>query len=232
MFFNFSFRHYLFNPTELAQNFQSSSMRGYKLRLVIVLLVGLLLFSARNWWGLNTESLTSLVVTHTTLDYSLARIASLLGTIIWAVVFMVFHLVIFAVLLGLFTEQSMKNFLPIQLIVTFILLVEKGLIFFVFVLKGASVNLSFLSLGPIAATYIDIPFFVFFFNQLSLTVLLIIILQYKYGAQFMETKEQRKRYFLLLIVIHLILALIVAAIGEIPVALFFDELLGGGIHYD
>lgn len=231
MFFNFTFRHFIAKPSELAQNLQSSTIRGYKIRLIFVIIAGILLFATRSWWGINTEALTTILVTQTTADYTLARIAALFGTIIWSLLFLLFHLFIFAFILSFITYAPGKVFLPLQLIVTLILLVEKGLIFLVFGLKGAVVNVSFLSLGPLAATFMKIPFFIFFFNQLSLTTVLVILLQYKFGRMFIDYGN-RKKYLWTLIAIHIGIALMIAAIGEIPAGLMFDELFGGGASHE
>ena len=80
MFFNFTFRQYLTNPHRLADDLQTSTIRGFRKRIVFVFLAGLLLFGARSWWGMGTESLTPLVATMTTADFTLARFASFIGS--------------------------------------------------------------------------------------------------------------------------------------------------------
>lgn len=231
MFFNFTFRHFMTKPERLADQLQDATMRGFKKRVFFVFLASIILFSLISWWGFNTERLTSIFTTMTTTDYTLTRFASLFGSMIWSLIYVSFFLFGFSYILSVVTNIRFKQWLPLQLFVTTLLLLQKALIYFVFALKGAAVNVSFLSMGPLAATFIDIPFWVFFFNQLGLTTLIIIVFQYRFGQSFM-TPSNKKRFLLILIGIHLVLALIVAAVGYIPTDLLLDKMLGGGVGYE
>ena len=109
MFFNFTFRQYLTNPHRLADDLQTSTIRGFRKRIVFVFLAGLLLFGARSWWGMGTESLTPLVATMTTADFTLARFASFIGSLIWSIIYISFHFFGFAYIVHLLTKIEYKK---------------------------------------------------------------------------------------------------------------------------
>ena len=227
MFFNFTFRHYLTNPHHLAEQLQTASMRGFKSRIILVFLTGLLLFGVRSWWGMGTESLTSLLTTMTTTDFVIARYASLFGSLCWSVIYILFHFLGFAYILNLVTGIPFKKLLPLQLLITGLLLMEKALIFFVFAVKGATANVSFLSFGPLAATYLETKYLILFLNQLTITTALIIALQYRFILSYTQF-TQKKRLLWLLIAIHITMALITAAIGFVPAESWLDTITGRG----
>ncbi|MBE1555673.1 hypothetical protein [Sporosarcina limicola] len=228
MFFDFKFWHFLTNTHQLANQLQTSTMRGFKKRILFVFFFGILLFSIREIWGMNTESITALLSSMTTADYAIARFTSLVGALIWSLVYMSFHFFGIAYLLSLLTAIPFKKVLPLQLLMTGILLLEKAIIFFVFVMKGETANVSFLSFGPLAITYLDNWYLVLFLNQLTLTTVLIILLQYRFIRSSTDSVE-RKDILWLLLGIHIAMALITAAIGFIPIERLFDFIVGGGV---
>ena len=227
MFFNFTFRQYLTNPNRLADDLQTSTIHGFRKRIIFVFLAGLLLYGARSWWGMGTESLTPLIATMTTADFTMARVASLVGSLIWSGIYLSFHFFGMAYILHLLTNIPYKKLLPLQLIVASLLLVEKALVFIVFLVKGAAANYSFLSFGPLATTYLENNFLILFLNQLTITTALIIALQFSFIQAFAENS---KRSVLLwsLIGIHLVIALVTAAVGFIPIETLFDSIFDGG----
>src|SRR5690554_1540871 len=104
MFFNFRFWHFLTNPYRLAEQLNISSIRGFRIRVFFVFLMGVVFFATRELWGMNTETITPLLSTMTTADYTLARYASLAGIIVWALVYMSFHFFGFSYILSLITD--------------------------------------------------------------------------------------------------------------------------------
>ena len=228
MFFNFTFRHFLTNPHHLAEKLQTASMRGFKSRIILVFLTGLLLFGVRGWWGMGTESLTPLLTTMTTTDYTIARYASLFGSLCWSIIYISFHFFGFAYILNLVTGIPFKKLLPLQLLMTGLLLMEKALVFFIFAVKGATANVSFLSFGPLAATYLETKYLILFLNQLTITTALIIALQYRFILSYTQF-TQKKRLLWMLIGIHIAMALITAAIGLVPAESWLDAITGRGV---
>lgn len=227
MFFNFTFQHFLTNPQRLAVQLKTSSMRGFKIRIVAVVLIGILLFVTRELWGMNTEAITPLLSTMSTADYTLARYASLLGIVILALIYLAFHLAGFSYILAQVTEIPFKQLLPLQLLITSILLMEKALVFVIFVLTGTTTNVSFLSFGPLATMVFEIPFFIFFFNQLTVSTAVVIALQFKFITSY-NLEINPKKTLWALIGIQLVMAALIGAVGFIPTENLFDALTGGG----
>ncbi|MDS9472249.1 hypothetical protein [Sporosarcina pasteurii] len=231
MFFNFTFRHFLTNPRQLAIELDHSTMRGFWKRVLVVFLASVLLFSLRSLWGVNTERLTPLLTTMSTADYTLARYASLFGSMLWSFVYVAFHLFGVAYLLSFIFGISFRKLLPMQLLMTSLLLLEKGLILLVFYMTGTATYVSFLSFGPLAATFLELPFTIFFFNQLTLTTVIIIGYQYHF-IQTSANMAKKMRLLFVLIGIHIFMAIFTASIGLIPIEDLFNHLIGGGVVHD
>ncbi|GKV57423.1 hypothetical protein NCCP2222_33700 [Sporosarcina sp. NCCP-2222] len=227
MFFDYKFWHYLTRPHELAGSLQTATMRKYRSRVFFVILAGLFIFACRNIWGMGTEALTPILATMSLEDYTLARISSLVGMLIWAILYMAFHYYGVAYILSLITSIPFRKLLPLQLLVTGLLLMEKALVFFVFAVKGASASVSFLSFGPLAATVLENWYLILFLNQLTITGALIIALQYRYIRSFEGMREQRHLLWTLF-GIHLFMAFITAAVGFIPFETLYYKVVGGG----
>ncbi|MHA6259020.1 hypothetical protein ACXYMX_03790 [Sporosarcina sp. CAU 1771] len=228
MFVHFNFMHFLMNPDDLANKLKSSSFRGFKLQVVLVFLIGVVLFSIREFWGMGTEAMTPLLTTMSTADYTIARFVSLFATVGWSLIYMSFHFFAFAYIISLVANIPYKHVLPLQLLMTSLLLVEKALVFIVFAMQGATASVSFLSLGPLAMTFMENDFLILFFNQLTLTTAVIIILQYKFIATYIEVNNKVKLLWVL-IGIHLFLAVLTASVGFIPQEGLFNYLTGGGV---
>jgi len=203
-------------------------MRGFGKRMLLVFLIGIILFGVRNWWGMGTETLTPLLTTMTTSDYTIARFTSLLGSLSWSVIYMTFHFIGFAFILSLVTTIPFNRILPAQLLMTGLLLIEKALVFLVFLMKGEVANVSFLSFGPLAATFLEEPYWIFFLNQITITTVIIIAFQYRFIISFIDVTKKRQ-LILVLIVIHAAIALITAGIGFIPMDSLFERFIEGGV---
>ena len=227
MFFNFTLRHFLANPHYLAEQLQTSSMRGFEKRVLFVFLSGFVLFGIRSLWGINTASLTPILTTMTTADYTLARYASLFGSLGWSLIYVSFHLFGVAFVLNLVLKIPFKKLLPLQLLMTSLLLMEKALVSLVFMVKGVSANISFLSFGPLAATFLKTEYIILFMNQLTITTAIIVAFQYSFICSYTQL-TRKKRLLWTLIGIHLVMALITAAVGFIPVESLFETITGGG----
>ncbi|MCG7343938.1 hypothetical protein MHZ92_07325 [Sporosarcina sp. ACRSL] len=227
MFFDYRFWHFLTRPNELASQLQTATMRYFNKRLLIVFLTGIVLFALREIWGMGTEGLTSLLTTMTTTDYIIARYASLAGTVIWSILYIAFHLFGVALILSTLTKIPYRKLVPLQLLVTGVLLMEKALLFIVFAIKGATVSLSFLSFGPLAVTVMENWYLILFMNQLSITSALIITLQYRFIRAFVVDGKWREHLWIL-IGLHVAMALVTAAIAYIPFDSILNSLFGGG----
>ena len=227
MFFDYRFWHFLTRPYELAAQLQTGTMRHFNKRLYIVFLTGIALFVLREIWGMGTETLTSLMTTMTTTDYIIARYASLAGTLLWSILYIAFHIFGVAWILSMLTKIPYRQLVPLQVLITGVLLMEKAIIFIVFALKGASVSLSFLSFGPLAATVMENWYLILFMNQLTITSALIITLQYRFIRGFL-VDGRWKEHLWILIGLHVAMALITAAVAFIPFDSILNSLFGGG----
>ena len=227
MFFNFSFWRYVTNPSQLAMNHQSSAMRGFNLRIVFLFLSGIVIFALRDIWGMTTESLSPMLVLATDGDYTIARFVSVIGAILWAVLYIAFHLFFVSYILGLLTSIPVRRIVPLQLLVTGVLLIEKALVFLVFTVKGEATNVSFLSFGPLTATFSDTWFLVMFLNQLTIISALIVSLQFSFIRSYTKTMNW-KSLLAVLIGLQIVFALLTTAIGYIPFERLFNYVMQGG----
>jgi hypothetical protein len=217
----------LTRPNELASQLQTGTMRHFNKRLFIVFLAGIVLFASREIWGMGTDALTSLMTTMTTTDYIIARYTSLVGTFIWSILYIAFHIFGVAWILSTLTKIPYQKLVPLQVLVTGILIMEKALLFIVFAMKGVTVSLSFLSFGPLAVTVMENWYLILFMNQLTITSALIITLQYRFICGFLVDGKW-KEHLWILIGLHVAMALITAAIAFIPFDSILNSLFGGG----
>ena len=98
--------------------------------------------------------------------------------------------------------------------------------FIIFVLLGFTTPVSLFSFGPLAGTFLEQPFFIFFFNQLTIFTALIIALQVRFIRAFSDYKSSHT--FLLVLAMHVLMALITAAVGFIPLEEWYVRFIEGG----
>lgn len=226
MIFDFRFWRYFTRQQELIDNLASSQMRDFKKRVWMVGILGLLLFATREFWGMNTEHMTGIFLDEGNNSFTLARMMSLIGVILWALLYMAFQFFVITFLLHKLTRIEISKLAVLQLYVVAILLLEKALLFFIFIVLGVTVPVSLFSFGPLAATFLDHPFLIFFFNQLSIFTALIIALQIRFIQAFSEYKLSR--IFLLVLLLNIVMALITAAVGFIPLEDWYVRFVEGG----
>ncbi len=221
MISDFRFWHFFPRQGQLIHTIQTTEMRNVNKRIAWIFLVGLLVFATTEIWGMNTESLTPLLAAGMWDAYTLARWTSLMGTLLWGGFYLAFHLYGAAFLFKKLLRMPWRAALIMQLYVTALLVIEKGLLTVVFAITGTTLSVSLFSFGPIASTFLDHSFFIYFFNQLTLFTSLIIAVQYRFVRSF--TKINPKLILFGLIVLHLVSALIVASFSLIPI----DDMLIG-----
>ena len=190
-------------------------MRGFQSRVWFVAIFGVILYALRDIWGLHTEELTALFVNGYEDTFTIARITSLIGTIIWSLLYMGFHFFIIAFILHKITNVELSKVAVLQLFVVALLLMEKAFNFFLYAIVGYATDYSVLSFGPLAATFLEHSYFNHFFNELSLITALIIALQFHFLRAF--TTLSARNLFILLIVIQVILSLISAGFEVLPI---------------
>ena len=174
-------------------------------------------------WGMTTTSLTSIYVLGFLDTYAIARWVSLFAIVLWALVYFSFHFFGVSYLLHLVTKVPVRIAAIMQLYVIAILLIEKALLFLVFVLIGYTTPLSFLSFGPLAAQFLDSSYFLYFFNQFSVFTGVIIAIQLQFLRRF--TTLSTKVLLAILIGITVLFAAVVALVSVLPI----DQWLSGGV---
>ncbi|MGI2327707.1 hypothetical protein [Planococcus sp. YIM B11945] len=179
------------------------------------MLLGVLVFVLREIWGMDTATLTPLLAAGQWDEYTLARWISLAGTLIWAGIYLAFHSYGVAFLFAKLTKMTWQSAIVMQSFVVAILVIEKALMLVLFLMVGYTTVLSMFSFGPLAATFIDIPFLTYFFNQLTVFTALIIAIQYRFVRSF--TEYSPKRILFILILLHVFVALIIASLSYVPV---------------
>lgn len=226
MVFDFSFWRYAFRQPALIHHLKEAEMRNFGRRLVWIWLIGLLVFAARDIWGIGTSRLTPLLAEGLWDTYTIARWTSFLGALLWGIIYLAFHTYIVAYLFRLFTPMPWRSALVMQSYVVSLLIFEKAILFIVFAALGYNMMLSFLSFGPLAATFLTEPFLVLFFNQLTIITAVIIGIQYRYVRAFTSYKPWL--ILSVLILLHVIGALITASIGYIPLDTLLTDFTEGG----
>lgn len=190
-------------------------MRDFQSRVWLIAIFGVLLYALRDIWGLHTEELTYLFVNGYEDTFTIARMVSLVGTIIWSLLYMAFHFFVMAFILHKITKVDLSKVAVLQLFVVALLLMEKAFNYFLYAVVGYATDYSVLSFGPLAATFIEQTYFNHFFNELSLITGLIIAIQYHFLRAF--TVMSTRNLFILIIVIQVILAFITAGFQIMPI---------------
>ncbi|MER2261932.1 MAG: hypothetical protein ABS934_07930, partial [Psychrobacillus sp.] len=208
MFFEFRFWKYLFHQQDLANSLKDATMRSFKGRVWMVALLGVLLFALRDIWGMHTEGLTTLFAKGFGETYIIARIVSLIGAILWSLVYMAFYFFLISYVLHKLTDVELSKVAVLQLFVVGLLLLEKALVFGLYAIVGYTTEFSVLSFGPMAEVFLDNKFFVYFFNELSLITGLIVAIQFQFLRNYTELST--RNLIIILIAIPLVLALLVA----------------------
>lgn len=227
MIFDFKFWRYFTSQGDLIHNLKEADMRGFNPRVITVLLLGLLVFALPEIWGMNTASLTPFMALGMEDTYVLARYVSLFSALIWAGFYMAFHLYGVAFAFNRIAEMPWRAALVMQSYVLALLLIEKTVNFVVFALAGYSMSVSLFSFGPLAATFLDVPFLTFFFNQLTVITALIIAIQYRFVRSFTDIPPKKLLFVLLLL--HTAAALIVASFSFIPLDEWIVRFTEGGV---
>ena len=225
MFYHYKFWHSLTHPAQFADIIETGKVSGYKKRSFTVFMLFILLFAAREFWGMGTESLTTLFAMDLRDDYNIARLLSMIGAILWAIFYFSFHYYGVTYILHLFTEIPYKWIQKVQLYVVVFLLIEKAILFAVFFSVSYTTTFSFFSLAPLAQQFIDNDVFLFFINQLTITTALTIFVQYTFLSKW-EEETSRKALLAKIIFLQIIMAIFVGMISVLPLQEWLIRGLG------
>lgn len=224
----YRFWHTLFNPSSLTDLIEKEEERhaiqGYKQALSWIFIWAIVYFTARDFWGMYTNELTALAGQGQIKEYIAARYISLIGALLFGILFFVFHYYFFTYLIALFTDLPFNWVKKIQLYVLFVLLAFKTIEFLLFVIIGYTPLFSPFSLASIFAQWTSNLWVLFFINQLSFATFIIIIIQYTFLEHW--DYEHRKSILVKLIFIHLLFAAITATISILPIM----DWIGKGVN--
>lgn len=164
---------------------------------------------------MHTEGLTSLFAKGFGETYVIARIVSLIGAILWSLIYIAFYFFGISYILHKLTNVDLTKIAVLQLFVVSLLLMEKAFVFILYSLVGYTTDFSVLSFGPMAALFLSNKFFIYFFNELSLVTGLIVALQYQFLRIY--TDLSGRNLIIILIAIPVVLALLVAGFEILPI---------------
>jgi len=204
---------------------EAGEIRGYKKRAITVFILFMLLFAIREFWGMGTESLTSLFAMNQQDEYYTARLLSMVGAIVWGIIYYCFHYYGVTYILYLLTDIPYKWIQKVQLYVMAFLLIEKTILFAVFYAVGYSTTFSFLSLAPAVQQVFDKDVVLFIINQLTVTTVLTIIVHFTFLSKWEEASD-RKALLVKIIVLQVIMAVFVGLISVLPLQEWITRGLG------
>jgi len=225
MFYHYKFWHSLTHPTIFTQAMEAGEIRGYKKRAITVFILFMLLFAIREFWGMGTESLTSLFAMNQQDEYYTARLLSMVGAIVWGIIYYCFHYYGVTYILYLITDIPYKWIQKVQLYVMAFLLIEKTILFAVFYAVGYSTTFSFLSLAPAVQQVFDKDVVLFIINQLTVTTVLTIFVHYTFLSKWEEASD-RKALLAKIIVLQVLMAVFVGLISVLPLQEWITRGLG------
>ena len=215
----YRFWHTFFNPSSLTDIIEKEeehhAIQGYKKTVSWIFIWAIVLFAARDFWGMYTNELTVLAGQGQLQEYIAARYISLIGAIIFGMLFFVFHYFFITYMISIFTDLPFKWVKKIQVYVLFTLLAFKTIEFLLFLTIGFTPLFSVFSATAIVAQWTSNLWILFFVNQLSFVTFLTLIIQYTFLEHW--DYEHRKATLIKLIFIHLLFAAITATISILPI---------------
>lgn len=213
------------HPCNFTQAVEQGEIRGYKKRSFAVFILFMLLFIVREFWGMGTESLTTLFASNHSTEYYTARLLSMVGIIAWGIIYYCFHYYGVTYLLHLLTDIPYKWIQKVQLYVMVFLLIEKAILFAVFYAVGYTTNFSFFSLAPIAQQVIDTDFVLFAINHLTVATVLTIIVHYTFLSKWEEWSDH-KALLAKIIGLYVVMAIFIGMISALPLQEWITRGLG------
>ncbi|MEG0258299.1 MAG: hypothetical protein RR595_01180 [Lysinibacillus sp.] len=225
MFYNYKFWHSLANPTYFTQMVEQAEIRGYKKRSFTVFMFAIILFMAREFWGIGTESLTTLFATNQGDAYFVARTLSMIGAMLWAILYFAFHYYGIPYILYLLTDIPYKWIQKVQLYVITFLLLEKAILFVVFYTVGYTTSFSFFSLAPIAQQVIDTDYVLLAINQFTISTVVAIIIQFSFLSKW-EDNMNKKALLVKIILLYVIMAVFIGMYSVLPIQEWISRGLG------
>ena len=148
--------------------------------MLLLMLCSTLLYSGMAMLGIGSSPLSSGAVVLTTSEYEMQKLWFIIGRMIYSLAFVLFVLFVPSLIFYWVTKIQYKKLLLMQLVVLFVLLIERVLWIPFVVYFGLDWYVSPLSFGIIASYLTDIPFLIYLFGTISLFQLWIVAFQIKF----------------------------------------------------
>ena len=216
MLYQYKFWHSLTHPSYFVEMLENSEMKGYRKRWLLVFLLTVFLFVIRDYWGMGTQSLTELFATNENDTFGIARLLSLVGAALLAVIYFAFYYYGVSYILHVFTDIPTKLIQKVQLYVVVFLVLEKAIELVVFFGVGYTTTFSFMSLAPMTTYFINETTTLYILNQVTVATVLTIVTQYVFLSKWVEPEEQ-KGLLLKVIGLQLFFAVFIGMLSVLPV---------------
>lgn len=228
MDYQFRFWHSLFNPSKLAfaldNEEQGYQIKGYRSKFFVLFFSMVIFYIVRDLWGMGTEGLSYFSVSDMYEEFVVSRYLSTLGAAIEGMLFFLFHYYLISFCLYVLTDFPFRSISKIQLFVIASILIEKVILFIVFVMVGYTTPISFLSLGPITSYLVNDSFVIYFLNQITVATVATVVIQYVFLSKWEE--ESKGILLTKIIIVQLFFALITAAISVVPIKDYLLKVVG------
>ena len=218
MTYIFRFWHHLRHPNSLTfiveKEAEKNKITGYKKAFFTTLLLTISLFITRDIWGMYTSRLTELFALGEFDRYIFARYISIIGAILFSLLYFFFHYYFISYALSLLTDIPFKSIQKVQLYVIAVYLLEKTVEFGIFAIAKFTTLYSPFSTTAVFAQFISDKWLLFFINQFTLGTFIAITLQYIFLSKWVE--EDSKGLFAKIISIHIVCAFLIAYLSISP----------------
>ncbi|WP_042145459.1 hypothetical protein [Paucisalibacillus sp. EB02] len=151
--------------------------------MLLLMLFSTFLYSGMGMLGIGSSPISSGAVVLTPSEYEMQKLWFIIGRIIYSLAFVLFILFVPSLIFYWVTKIQYKKLLLMQLVVLFVLLIERILWIPFVVYFGLDWYVSPLSFGIIASYFTDIPFLIYLFGAISLFQLWIVAFQIKFVSK-------------------------------------------------
>lgn len=187
--------------------------------ITLLLLFTLVLSGTSAIFGVGNEQLSKLIYDTSHSEFMMIKVVFALGQVLQALIVTAVLIFLPSLVLWIFMDVDYHKLVVIQLYVTTIYLIEKGITFPMQIYFGLDhASLPF-SLGIMAQSITDYKFITNFFGEVSLFALWSIILQYRYLK--VVSEKNRKQLLFVIISINLFLWIFAALFSYIKFEVLF-----------
>ncbi|WP_026907657.1 hypothetical protein [Paucisalibacillus globulus] len=157
--------------------------------ILLLMLFSTLIYSGMGLLGIGSSSISSGAALLTASEYEMQKLWFVFGRMIYSFLFVLFILFVPSLIFYWVTKIQFKKLLLMQLVVLFVLLVERVLWIPLVVYFGLDWYVSPLSFGIIASYFTDIPFLIYLFGTISIFQLWVVGFQIKFISKLSATQK-------------------------------------------